>query len=56
MNSREIEQLEKKSIYSSRINNELKDQVINKYLDELIRVIKTNVKRKKILVIVIEMN
>ena len=54
MTSRELEQLEKKSIYTIRINDDLKDQVINGYLNELNKMIKTNVKRKELVVFVVE--
>ena len=54
MNSREIEQLEKKSIYTIRINDDLKDQVINGYLNELNKIVKTNVKKKELVVMVME--
>lgn len=54
MTSRELEQLEKKSIYTLRINHDLKEQVINGYLNELNKVIKMNVRRKELVVLVIE--
>jgi hypothetical protein len=54
MNSREIEQLEKKSIYSIRVNNDLKESVIQNYLNELNKVIKTNLKKRRVIVYVIE--
>jgi len=54
MNTRELEQLEKKSIYTLRINDDLKDQVINGYLNELNKVVKTNVKKKELVVLVME--
>lgn len=56
MTSRELEQLEKNSIYTIRINDDLKDQVINGYLNELNKVVKTNVKKKKLVVLVMENN
>ena len=56
MTSRELEQLEKKSIYTLRINDDLKDQVINGYLNELNKVIKTNVKKKELVVLVMELS
>lgn len=56
MNQRELEQLEKKSIYTIRINDDLKDLVINVYLNELNKVIKTNVKRKNLVILVLESN
>jgi hypothetical protein len=56
MTPKELEQLEKKSIYTLRINDDLKDQVINGYLNELNKVVKTNIKRKELSVFVIESN
>ena len=53
MTSRELEQLDKKSIYTLRMNDDFKDQVINGYLSELNKVVKTNVKKKELVVIVI---
>jgi uncharacterized protein YihD (DUF1040 family) len=54
MNQRELERLEKDSIYTLRINNDLKDQVINGYLSDLNKVIKTNVRRRELVILVIE--
>ena len=54
MNQRELEQLEKKSIFTLRMNNDLKDQVINGHLNELNKVVKTNMKKKKLVVLVFE--
>jgi hypothetical protein len=56
MNSREIEQLKKKSIHHLNLNSEFKDSVIQNYLNELNKIIKSNLKRKKLLVILIEEN
>jgi hypothetical protein len=56
MTPRELEQLEKDSIYTLRINDDLKDQVINGYLNELNKVIKTNVKKRELVVLVIKSN
>jgi hypothetical protein len=56
MTPRELEQLEKKSIYTLQINDDLKDQVINGYLNELNKIIKTNVKKKDVVVLVMEKN
>ena len=55
MTPRELEQLEKKSIYTVRINDDLKDQVINGYLNKLNKLVKTNVKKKDLVVLVIEL-
>jgi len=54
MNQREIERLEKESIYTMRVNSDLKDQVINGHLNELNKVVKTNVKRKSLVILVVE--
>lgn len=54
MNLREIEQLEKKSIYSLRVSNELKESVIQSNLNNLNRVIKSNTKKKKVVIVVLE--
>ena len=54
MNSREIEQLERKSIYSLRVNDELKESVIQNYLNDLNRVVKSNIKKKKVVIVVLE--
>ena len=56
MNQRELEQLEKNSIYTMKVSSDLKDQVINGYLNELNKVVKTNIRRKKLSVFVIESN
>ena len=54
MNSREIEQLEKKSIYSIRLSDEQKNQVIKNYLIELNQQVIKNLKNKKVMIFVIE--
>ena len=54
MNQRELERLEKDSIYTMRVSSDLKDQVINGYLNELNKVVKTNVKKKELLILVME--
>jgi len=56
MNQRELERLEKDSIYTMRVSSDLKDQVINGYLNELNKVVKSNVKRRDLVVMVIESN
>ena len=54
MNTREIQQIERKSIYSIRMNDDLKESVIKCYLNELNRVVKSNTKKKKIVIVVLE--
>ena len=56
MNSREIEHLEKKSIYSIRMNDDLKESVIKSYLDELNRVVKKNSRRNNLIVFVLKVD
>jgi hypothetical protein len=56
MTLKELERLEKDSIYTLRINNDIKDQVINGYLNELNKVVKKEVKRKELVVLVMENN
>ena len=54
MTPRELERLEKDSIFTMRVSSDLKDQVINGYLNELNKVIKTNVKKRELVVLVME--
>lgn len=54
MNQREIELLEKKSLHSFRVNPDIKDQVASGYLNELSRIVKKEIKRKELTVLVIE--
>ena len=56
MNQRELQQIEKKSIHSIKINNDLKDSIINLNLNDLNKVIKSNSKRKNLLVLVVEID
>jgi hypothetical protein len=54
MNQKEIEELEKKSIFSLTMNDKLKDSVINEYLTDLRRVVQRTIKRKEVLILVLE--
>ncbi len=54
MNEKQLQQLEKDSIYMMRVNPDIKDQVVSGYLNELCRVVKREVKQKEILVLVIK--
>ena len=54
MTPKELEQLQKKSIYTLQINDDLKEQVINGYLNELSKVVKREVKRKELIITVME--
>ena len=55
MKNREIERLEKESTYLMRVNPEIKDQVVSKYLDELCRVVKKEVKHTDVIVFVVKL-
>ena len=52
MNQRELERLEKNSIYTMRVNSDLKDQVINGYLNDLVKVVKKEVKKNNLFVVI----
>jgi hypothetical protein len=54
MNEKKLQQLEKDSIYTIRVNPDIKDQVVSGYLNELNKVIKTNVKNKELVILVIK--
>ena len=54
MNQRELERLEKKSIYTLRINSDLKDSVIQSQLNEFSKVVKKEVRRKNLVVFIID--
>lgn len=53
MTPREIEKIQRESIYKLELTNDLKDQVINSYLSELNKTIKTNLKKNKLVIIVL---
>ena len=54
MNEKQLQQLEKDSIYMMRVNPDMKDQIVSGYLNELNKVIKTNVKNKELVILVIK--
>jgi hypothetical protein len=54
MNTREVEQLKKKSIFSIEFNSKLKDSLIQININDLSRFLKQTTKRKQLLVIVLE--
>jgi hypothetical protein len=54
MNLREIEQLEKKTIYSIRLSYEQKNQVIKNNLFEFNQQVIKNLKNKKLMIVVVE--
>ena len=54
MNQKELERIEKDSIYTMKVSPDIKDQVVSGYLNELNKVIKTNVKNKELVILVIK--
>jgi len=54
MAPRELERLERDSIYTLRINSDLKDSVIQSQLNELSKVVKKEVRRKNLVVFIID--
>ncbi len=56
MNEKQLQQLKKDSIYMMRVNPEIRDQVVSGYLNELCRVVKKEVKRSEIFVLVLDKN
>ena len=54
MNEKQLQQLEKDSIYTIRVNPDIKEQVVSGYLNELCRVVKKEVKRDGLVVMVIK--
>ncbi len=54
MNEKQLQQLEKESIYTMRVNPDIKEQVVSGYLNELCRVVKKEVRKKEVVVLVIK--
>jgi len=54
MNAKEIERLERNSIYSLRLSSDLKEQVIKNYLNELNKILKVKLKNKKLLLLLVD--
>jgi hypothetical protein len=54
MNNKEIEQLEKKSLHTVKLCNEMKDTVISSKLSDLDKCVKKELKQNEILIIVIK--
>jgi hypothetical protein len=56
MTDKELEKLEKSSLYTMRADPTIKDQVVTNQLNELNRIVKKEVKRNKLMLMVIEIN
>ncbi len=54
MKEKQIQQLEKDSIYTMRVSPDIKDQVVSGYLNELCRVVKKEVRKSKLVIMVVK--
>jgi hypothetical protein len=54
MNEKQLQQLEKDSIYMMKVSPDIKDQVVSGYLNELCRVVKKEVRKKEVVVLVMK--
>ena len=54
MNEKQLQQLEKDSIYMMRVNPDIKDQVVSGYLNELCKVVKKEARKSEVFVFVIK--
>ncbi len=56
MNIKEIEQLEKKSLYTIRLNNEIKESVISSKFNELSMFVKREIKKNELVIIIVKIH
>ncbi len=56
MNDHQLKNLERSTCYSKRINNDMKEKVIQEYLNDLEKVIKRVIKKSELVVIVLKIN
>ena len=56
MNAKEIEKLERNSIYSLRLNSDLKELVIKNYLNELNKLLKIKLKKNNLILVLINID
>lgn len=54
MTEKELIQLEKKAVFTMRADPTIKDQVVTANLNQLNQIVKKEVKRKKVMVLVFE--
>ncbi len=54
MTEKELEKLEKNSLYTMKVSPDIKEQVVSGYLNELCRVVKKEVKRSEVIVVVMK--
>ncbi len=54
MTDKELEKLEKNSLYTMKVSPDIKEQVVSGYLNELCRVVKKEVRKSEVIVTVIK--
>jgi hypothetical protein len=54
MNTREIQQIERKSIHSVKLSNDLKDAVIENNLINFNKIVKSHIKKKALVILIVE--
>ncbi len=54
MTDKELEKLEKNSLYTMKVSPDIKEQVVLGYLNELCRVVKKEVRKSEVIVTVIK--
>ena len=54
MKRNELERLEKNSIHSLRLNNNLKEIVIQNYLNDLSKLVKSRIKKNNVVILIME--
>jgi hypothetical protein len=56
MNEQQIKNLERNSCYTLRVNDDMKEKVIQEYLNDLEKVVKREIKRSELAVIVVKVS
>ncbi len=56
MNEQQIKNLERNSCYTLRVNDDMKEKVIQEYLNDLEKVVKREIKKSELAVIVMKVN
>jgi hypothetical protein len=54
MNQKELEKLEKNSLYTMKVSPDIKEQVVSGHLNELCRVVKREIRKSEVIVTVIK--
>ena len=56
MNEQQIKNLERSSCYTLRVNDDMKEKVIQEYLNDLEKVVKREIKKSELAVIVMKVS